>query len=436
MYKKVINKNDYIICLQNVIKDLKKLYYNKNSLYELENKIYYSNKMTTSLRLFSNKGNKLEKLIKKQIFDHVYKCERNGANSVDLCLQLIIHIFEEIFEKINEDKNDLEIKKWLENKHLNSLKRIEQERTEISESVLYSYIKSLCSSSRLYEMIVESIKLTGLEGRIIPSASANNKYSVELNLGYNFPVSTYPIFTEDDKGKWGRENVRVLVVDGVIEKVSEIHKIFQKAFETKKPYLFVARGYGEEVVATISANPKLDICPVRVPWEVDSINLIADISIVCNSKIISTHKGDMLTFVKDEELYILDKVICTQNNLNILNTNSHKEVCKHVNNLIKKREQTHIEDLSEILDKRIRNLNSHTVYIRVGSLTEQEKLKELEEIDYCLRSIKDLKRKGIIHVNELGFNQILPAVSTMSAINYSINLAKNLYFIDYIILED
>jgi len=297
-------------------------------------------------------------------------------------------------------------------------------------------VNSASKSQRISDMILEAVELAGLEGNILPAGSSNGKYSVELVSGYNFPVTTYPLFTDEENGRWGRGNVRVLVIDGVIERASEIHKILNEAHKNKSPHLLIARGYGEEVIATIAANKSLDICPIRIPYEIESINHIADIAIVSGTDIISTMKGDMVSSLDYGSLKIVDKVICTQKNLNIINSKSSQGVANHISELYKKRENTHVEEMSEFLNMRLKSLNSHTVHIRLGSKTEQEKLKELEAADFALRIVKGIIDKGTVTVKELGFNEKMPTTSVLSAVFHSLSLAKSLASVECAIMED
>jgi len=434
-FTKTINNEEYIQTLKSVLDDIEKISKADIAAYLTKNKTFISERLSTLLRHTVDNGSPLARLIKKQILEAAYNAEKAGADSTRFFIAFVLNLIQTLLKNL-ENENIPNIVKKLDFDYREISNRIIEETKPATWEDIVECVTKSSDNEMLSKMVLEAVELAGLEGNIIPGGSSNGKYSVELVLGYNFPVSTYPLFTSEDGGRWGRGDVRVLVVDGIIERASELHNFFTEAYSNEKPHLIVARGYGEEVIATISANKKLDICPIRIPWEIESINFIADISIVCGSKIVSTMKGDSVATIVYDELPIVDKVICTKENLNIINNKTQQTVSSHISDLSERRENTHIEEMSELINKRIKALNSHTVHIRLGSLTEQQKMKELESIDYSLRIVKRILNKGTIYMRELGFNEKMPTTSVLSALYYGISLAKSLISIDLAIMND
>jgi chaperonin GroEL (HSP60 family) len=300
-------------------------------------------------------------------------------------------------------------------------------------------VYSISKNKRVANMVLEAVNLSGLEGNIVPSHS-HKGYSVELVSGYNFNVSTYPQISSENGGRWERRNVRVLVIDGVVEKESEIHNIFTRAYEEDEPLLLVARGYGEEVIATIMANKKLDICPIRGPFEVESINIVTDISVVCGSFMVTPMKGDIINNTDYDELPTVEQIICTKESLNIVDSNYVRSVNNHVNDLSERRDK-YAQEKAELLSKRIKSLCSHTVHLRVGSKSKQEAIKELEAVDFSLRLVKGILDKGIVDpsktIAEFGkYYKMRPTISVLSAAHHGISLAKSLAFTEIAIMSD
>ena len=431
MYTKTIENEEYIETIISILNEIENILSIETSVYTFDNNTLITERITTSLRHIVQIGSALSKLIKGQILEAAFKAEKAGPNSTKLFLKIVHSILGDVIRDIKSGVSFSQIEKDLDSFNEEFLEQIKK---EIIPAKWNDVVE--CKSKKISDMTLEAIQLAGLEGTILPSGSPNRKYSVELVTGYNFPVATYPLFTEEDGGRWGRANVRVIVVDGVVEKVSEIHNILNEAHKNKFPYMIVARGYGEEVVATIASNKSLDICPIRIPWELESINYIADISTVCGTDIISSLKGDMLSSIDINSLKIVDKVICTKNNLNIINSKTQKRVSEHVLDLYKKRDNTHIEEMSDFINKRIKALNSHTVHIRLGSENEQKKMKELEAVDFSLRVAKGILEKGTVMVRELGFREKMPTISVLSAVFYSLSLIKSLISVECAILQE
>lgn len=435
-YTKTVDNSEYIKTLKNVFGEVSDILKSKTTIYTIDNKTFLTERLSTSLRYIVQSGSPLERMIKNQILEAAYKAEKSGPNSTKIFLFFIIVLANDLIEMLGSGKSIHKINSDLDTRYENFKKEIKGHIVPAKWDDIVECVKKASNNEKIAKMVLEAVHLAGLEGNIVPGGSADGKYSVELETGYNFPVSTYPLFTEEDKGRWGRANVKVLVVDGVIERASEVHKIFTEAYENKRPYLFVARGYGEEVIATIAANKNLDICPIRIPWELESINFIADISVVCGSNIVSAMKGDVINNIDHKLLPIVDKVICTKQNLNILNSKTQKDIGNHIADLEKRRDETHVEQMTDFINKRIKSLNSHTVHIRLGSGTEQQKMRELESADFALRITKAILDKGTVEINEFGFDERLPTISVLSAIFHGIALVKSLVSIELAIMND
>lgn len=434
-YTKTIDNEQYIETLNRVVDQINKIVESETTIYAVKNNALITERLATSLRHIVQEGNKLERLLKGQILESAYKAEKSGPNSTELFLKFISFLIKDIIKDISAKEDISDLNQELDEEYERFKDKLQEEMISPTWDDIAECVHKVGKSKKLSNMVLEAVQLAGVEGNIIPGGSANGQYSLELVSGYNFPVTTYPLFTEEDKGRWGRGEVKVLVVDGVIERASEVHKIFTEAYSNKRPHLFVARGYGEEVIATIASNKNLDICPIRIPWEIESINYIADIAVVCGTNIISSMKGDLISAVDYNSLKTVEKVICTKENLNIINAKTNQSVSNHINDLIKRRENTHVEEMSEFINKRIKALNSHTVHIRLGSKTEQQKMQELEAIDFALRVVKGILDKGTVKITEFGFNEKMPTISVLSAVYHGISLVKSLCSVEYAILE-
>ncbi len=432
---RIVDNKNYSIILSNVIEEIESLLLKNNIGYAFDNNYLITDKFLSIFRgLVSCCSSSPEKLIKGQILESLLKSEKTGANGSFLFIKILIN---EIKNALNNNINPHLLSKKLDDRY----KEIEILLNGKNKNIKWEDVVSLIKNHNnkiISNMVLDAIELAGIDGKIFPSASITGEYSVELVAGYNFPISTYDIFTSIDNGRWERENVLCLIIDGVIEKESEIHKIFYKVFETKKPLLLITRGYGEDVIATIASNKELDVCPIRIPFELDSVNILTDIAVVCGSSIVSSMKGDMINFVKYEDLLNVNNVITTKNNLNIFNSKTINDVNNHLSDLIKRRDSSS-DIMFEFLNKRIQSLISNIVHIRIGAKTQQQKMKELEDIDYLLRIIKSVLSGGLMNISEIkefeNDNKIYPCISILSAFYYSFSLIKNLIMTDILIID-
>ena len=151
----------------------------------------------------------------------------------------------------------------------------------------------------LSSVLLEAIKLGGIESKIVCEPTKNSKTSIELKNGYNFTINPFDLFY-NQKGRWDREKVKCLIVDGFVENISEIDHLLTESNKTKNPMIIFANGFNDDVIQTLKFNferETLDIFPVKIDIELDSINTINDIAVVCGGDIISSLKGN--SFHKD-----------------------------------------------------------------------------------------------------------------------------------------
>lgn len=279
--------------------------------------------------------------------------------------------------------------------------------------LINKYLPKLNHNS-LGAMILDSLKLAGFGGHIVIEKSKSPKPSIELVKGYVFNLS--PAFRLPKAIKY--DNSYVVCIDGYVESVSEIHHLLQQANESKSTIILFARGLADDVIQTLKINHvrgTLNVIPVIVPFDLEGVNQLVDIAIVCNTDVVSTIKGDLISSLQLENLSTVDSCMITTGKIIFQDRQSVKNVAIHLLNLRKKRE-TVIEDVALILDKRIKSLFSSQVIIRL--LDDVDYVVNSQIIDYCLRAYSSLLRMGLTNFN--GNKELTATVigSTKTFISY------------------
>ncbi len=271
---------------------------------------------------------------------------------------------------------------------------------------LEDIISNICQDDVLTEVVMETLKISGIDGRIYLEDSAQPNFTIEKKSGYSFKAKPVSVFLETQK-TITEKNVKVLLVDGVIERVSEIDNILRGAFENKVSVMFVARGFSEEVLATLKHNfdkQLLRIIPVLISADLQSINLLNDIAAVCNTDFVSVLKGDMLCFQNIDSLSTVETIHYFQNQITIEENSSKNKVALQLQNLINKRQNETIEDIIELLDERIKSLTGDVVYIRLPNTTSTENLTQRAKLDICFRTAKSVLNNNIIDFDDVSNN--------------------------------
>lgn len=271
------------------------------------------------------------------------------------------------------------------------------------EPYLIQGIEQICEENAIVkEVALRALMLAGVEGRIFVENGRSPKFLIEQKNGYAFRCKPFPFFISGKR--WQASNCKIMIVDGFVEKVSEIDGILHGCFHTKQPMILVATGFSEEVVATLRANQErgnFECLPVRVMPDVESLNMVNDIAIVSGTTPISSLKGELLCFVKHEELPSVESVELTHGEMVIHNSATAVAVGGQIRSLMeKKNDNVLIEDMQDILNKRIRSLipNSVVIHLPESSRMNTDSYRVL--LDNAFRYSKTVLNYGIIETQE------------------------------------
>ena len=255
----------------------------------------------------------------------------------------------------------------------------------------------------LADVVWEAVSLTGLEGKVYIENGKQENYLIEQKLGYTFKVNPYNFFLKNND-IWETEKCKVILVDGVIEDVSEIDHILTKSHETKIPLLLLAQGFSEEIVATLKANQErgnFECIPLRVMPDLESINIISDMAKACNTTPVTSLKGDRLCFLNYDEIPIVDKIRCNRSHVTIQHRASHNAVAAQIRYLVDKRQYEPVEDIVNLIDKRLRSLVSNSVVVHLPNMPANNLDDVRVKLDNGLRAVKTILNHGVVNLDLL-----------------------------------
>ena len=180
---------------------------------------------------------------------------------------------------------------------------------------------------------------------------------------------------------------------------------------------------------------------------------IVDIAAACNSDIISTVKGEVISTVSFDSLLPVDKIAIKNKECVINNYGARGRVASLVQDLIKRRDDmdsNSMDDVGkEMIESRIKSLSSRVIKIILPNAAESSKIHEREKIDLALRSVKDIIAYGKIDKRELikkikntdhpsrenlisiiKSQSVISSLSLISSIKNSVTTSKLLYNIE------
>jgi chaperonin GroEL (HSP60 family) len=274
-------------------------------------------------------------------------------------------------------------------------------------------------------ILLDAFLLVGLKGKIVIKKSNTNKSCVEVNTGCAFDdiLSAFKVIENEYSDAF------VICVDGYVESTSEITHLLEQASLTKETIFLFVRGLSEEVSHTLKVNydrKTLRVIPVVVPFDLDGINLLNDVSVISGNDVVSSNKGQLFNSISLDKHKRVDVVKLFSNKVIIENKSTNKRVDQHIVMLQKSINDCDNDAKKDLLSKRIQRLGTlqATIY-----LPEENYSSRSFCFDRCIRSIKSSIDFGTCTVNE----KIYPASSYDAAILYKDKLFSTLNDIGCII---
>jgi hypothetical protein len=337
------------------------------------------------------------------LFKDIYRTEVLSAKSGQISFLFALYFIKNILKSDLSLDNEKDLHTSFTKILLGFKEKIESIGVPPTENDIKEIISTVCQDDILSEVCWNALQISGLEGKIFIENTKNEQYIVESKDGYSFNLKPYRFFLTDKI--WQSKEVKALVVDGFIENVSEIDSIINTAYETKQPMIMIAHGFSEEVVSTLFVNfqkKNINILPVRVRTDVNNINVINDISVVCGMEPVSFLKGQLLSFVKWSELPTIDKVLVTESKTTFENNKTRAAVSNQIRMLMEKRADKHvIDDIQDLLDSRIKNLTANSVVINLPNLSSIKIDEQRVKLDNVLRQVKSVLNYGLVETKIL-----------------------------------
>lgn len=230
---------------------------------------------------------------------------------------------------------------------------------------LINNIKSTTLSEKARAVLLEVVELCDKNSKLRLKKTAGQSIHIEHLDSHCFKVYSLLKNTKRKQEK----DVKVLVIDGYIENVSEIHHIllYFSSNCPETPLAIFCRGMSDDVLNTISVNNLrgfLNCYPMKANFELEDINTLVDIAVVCGTDVVSSLKGDLISSIKLSDIKTIKELIVSLDSIHIKNNNK-LNIDIHIKNIQKKSEQTDIEDVMQLCYKRIASMTSNCIEIAI-----------------------------------------------------------------------
>lgn len=264
--------------------------------------------------------------------------------------------------------------------------------------------------------------------RALEMCSSNASLSVEVEgertrvervEGHSFPCSLAEVFAASARGALRRtlRDPRVLVVDGLVERMSELEGVIGDCHVSRTPLVVFARGFDPDVQNTLGRNHEqvgLQAYPIVVPFDELGANLLNDISVVAGADLVSSLKGELISSRRWDDLRPVASVALSGGRATVVNPSTEGDVRRQRRALREKRTRAISQEL-ELIDRRLRCLMGSGVSVLLG--TEMGSLTGIrrDRIGAHARLFRACAHGGIVPLSELPAGPISRALAPLSS---------------------
>lgn len=301
-------------------------------------------------------------------------CERayknvvlNSAYRLNLSCSFVVPVYLSVLSQLLEKEYSLD----RQNTFLSFLDKSVPKRCQ-SQQVIDAW-KSTTYDKLTYdnfELIHSAIQEAGSLGSVIVSNQGTSNY-IEIDNGCNFDVQLNQFFDDIIPGKVNLKQCIVVVVEGSIIEVSQLHHLLNYAYENKQSVVLAATAYSEDVSNTLAVNwrsGKLNVLPLIIDQELENINQVRDLCEVTGIIPVSSGNGTLVSNIEFDKLprhtvtYIPQSKKLTVHS----SISSIARVQLLRSSLQKKLEKEKVEDVISILKKRLSKMSVRNVTINIG----------------------------------------------------------------------
>ena len=401
-----------------------------------------------------NKGSLYNRLLKPLIVDAVIGAEKTAAGSGEICLNLILSLVPHCIRDTRQNESHKSICDELSLCEKRLIKDIVAVGQKLDKDSLYTILDQEISGEESKRLASSAIEMSSLTTSIFVERSNAVGTKIEKASGCQFNISVINSFLMG-RDSWNRKKVKCIIIDGMVETVGEIHHLLEEASISKEPYVIFAREFKPEILSTIYTNLQrgtIDVLPISVGLDEDTINILNDIAIACNTDVISSYKGDLISSAVKADLSVIDKISISKNSAIIENNKRSPRIDSQLSYLKRKRSLQRTGEMRSLFDKRIKSLLSDRVTVSIGTDIRAKERTCVEEVDKFFRMIRSLISYGYFKTSTIKKSKfkydtmakdiiekrggLLPTACACIAIKYAISTISSISSTGYAIIDD
>jgi len=253
------------------------------------------------------------------------------------------------------------------------------------------------------DLIAEAMEKVGKDGVITVEEAKGLETTLETVEGMQFDrgyVSPYFV-TDSEKMEAVLEDAVILIHDKKISSMKDLLPVLEKVAQMGKPLLIIAEDIEGEALATLVVNRlrgTLRVCAVKAPGFGDRRKeMLKDISILTNGKVISEELGFKLENTVVSDLGRAKRIVVDKDNTTVIDgAGSDADIQGRVKEIRGAIEKTTSDYDREKLQERLAKLAGGVAVINVGAATESEMKEKKARVEDALHATRAAVEEGIV----------------------------------------
>lgn len=329
----------------------------------------------------------LKEASKKTVFE-----VGDGSTSTCVTASALINKSFEDLDNVSHVEINNGIKKAKE-QALKQLNKLKKEVTD-KEAVQIATV-SANNNSELGKLVADIYKKVGTDSTIevklgsSEDTTVNYVEGVRLNRGYSLSY----FVTDFTKNTCELENARVLIYNGAIKNVKDIHAQVTESLQSKSPLLVMCEDMDETVMTALvklKMEGTLQVCVMMMPeFGQNRENVLSDLAISIGATVYNPK------FQSEIKMGYAEKIISSKDVTVILPTTEYNKVDERVQ-LLKSQLENADKLEKTLLERRIANLKSAVVEINVGGSSEVDAKERKDLIDDSVGALRSALLGGFV----------------------------------------
>jgi len=268
-------------------------------------------------------------------------------------------------------------------------------------------------------ILSEALREAGANGNIAVQGTSSLDSELMIEEGYKTLFRLHDFFIPHIHDMT-MPDCSIIVVDGAIIEVSEIHHVLQHSYDTKENVLILSRNISDDVANTLLVNwqqGKTNVFSGILKDEVESLNEIKDVCELVGVTPVSNQTGILISTIdfkdvpRSDVAYSLEK-----DQLRIKIGSDRARICSSLREKLRQQiEKENVPDVRDVLEKRMSRMSSRTVTVRIN-FSESEKGLVQDKASIFFTYFSKCAQQGVVYLDDDFPVKLLPGLEVIKAI--------------------